>query len=140
MTMNIKNLFYLLVGVFLVWSCGDDGTEEEYVITNDRISVTPNLQLLAEGQVAELTIEANCNWTITVSDSWLSVTPLSGSNTQKISVSAGKNSTGTERHAVIKVSNGKAIERSVMVTQPSTTENTGNEPRNPNAGDNQPPT
>ena len=113
---------------------------EKPEISKEYIHVTPNIQLLADGQVAELTIESNCSWTITKTEEWLTVMPMSGSNTQVVTVSAGKNSTGAERTSVITITAGSALRRFVMVTQPKSGTNDSNTQREPNPDDNQPPT
>ena len=41
----------------------------------------------------------------------------SGSNTETVKVSAGKNSSGSERSAILTVQGGNALKRTVMVTQ-----------------------
>lgn len=96
---------------------GGDDPEKDPVVSKDYINVAPNLQLLGDGQDTDLRITANCSWTITNSASWLSVSPSSGSNTETVRVSAGKNSTGSERTATLTIRGGNAPERRVMVTQ-----------------------
>lgn len=111
-----KYLFLTLL--FLLTACdkGDDAGGENPIISADFIRVSPNLQLLGDGQVEELSIEANCNWTITKTQDWLTVSPTSGSNSQRVKVSAGKNSTGAQRTDVLTIRGGN-VERYVMVTQ-----------------------
>ena len=117
-----KCLYVLLVLFFVACDKNDDTDSDKPVISTDYLRVAPNLQLLGDGQVEELTIEANCNWTITKTEEWLTVTPTSGSNSQRVKVSAGKNSTGAERSAILTVKGGTAPERQVMVTQSKSTE------------------
>ena len=75
----------------LVMACGGgDEPGEEPQVSKDRVDVAPNLQLLGDGQVTELTVTANCSWTITKSADWLTVNPMSGNNTETVRVSAGK--------------------------------------------------
>ena len=91
----MKKYLYISL-MFLLVACdkGGDVGQDTPVISNDFIKVAPNLQLLGDGQVEELAIEANCDWAITKTEDWLTVTPTSGSNSQRVKVSAGKNSTG----------------------------------------------
>ena len=96
---------------------GGDEPGEEPQVSKDRVDVAPNLQLLGDGQVTELTVTANCSWTITKSADWLTVNPMSGNNTETVRVSAGKNSTSEPRYATLTVKGGKAPEKYVMVTQ-----------------------
>ena len=102
----------------LVMACGGgDEPGEEPQVSKDRVDVAPNLQLLGDGQVTELTVTANCSWTITKSADWLTVNPMSGNNTETVRVSAGKNPTSEPRYATLTVKGGKAPEKYVMVTQ-----------------------
>ena len=104
----------------LVMACGGgDEPGEEPQVSKDRVDVAPNLQLLGDGQVTELTVTANCSWTITITKSadWLTVNPMSGNNTETVRVSAGKNPTSEPRYATLTVKGGKAPEKYVMVTQ-----------------------
>ena len=136
----MKKYLYISL-IFLMAACdkNDDSLQDKPVISNDYIRVAPNLQLLGDGQVEELAIEANCNWMITKTEEWLTVTPMSGSNSQLVKVSAGKNSTGAERTAILTVNGGTAPERQVMVTQSKSTEVVEETSKEPGANDNQPP-
>ena len=99
-------------------ACGGGGESgEEPQVSKDRVDVAPNLQLLGDGQVTELTVTANCSWTITKSADWLTVNPTSGNNTETVKVSAGKNPTSEPRYATLTVKGGNAPEKYVMVTQ-----------------------
>ena len=100
---------------------GEPGTDGP-VVSPDYINVSPNVSLLGDGQTTDITISANCSWSITNSATWLTVSPSSGSLTQTVKVSAGKNSTGEERVAILTVSGGKAPSRTITVTQPKGTE------------------
>lgn len=102
----------------LIMSCGGGGEPgDEPQVSKDRVDVAPNLQLLGDGQVTELTVTANCSWTITKTADWLTVNPTSGNNTGTVKVSAGKNPTSEPRYATLTVKGGKAPEKYVMVTQ-----------------------
>ncbi len=138
----MKRKYFILTLALMIFACSkEDGMEPERPdIAKEFINVPPNMQLLGDGQVAELRIEANCSWTISNTEEWLTVTPMSGVNSQSVTVSAGKNSTGKERTAILKVKANTAPERSVMVTQPKSGTNDSNTQREPNPDDNQPPT
>ena len=112
-----KYLFLTLIVLLTACDKSDDAGQDNPVISSDFIRVSPNLQLLGDGQVEDLSIEANCNWTITKTQKWLTVSPTSGSNSQRVKVSAGKNSTGAERTDILTIRGGNAPERFVMVTQ-----------------------
>ena len=136
----IKKYFFLLM-ILVVTACGGDDVldEDKPVIGKAFINVTPNLQLLADGQVADLRIEANSEWTITKADDWLTVTPMTGSNTQSVAVTAGKNPTRQERSAILTISSKDAPSRSVVVTQLASSSGTQQQDE-PAPDDNLPPT
>lgn len=120
-----KNIWLCLLVLLLVACDKIDGTEpivsKEY-ITKDYINVVSSLSLLGDGQETELMISANCSWSISYSASWLTVTPLSGSNNETVKVSADKNSTGQERTVTLTIQGGNAPTRNVVVTQGKGTE------------------
>ena len=132
--------------IFVIWAllavaCGGGGDDEEPIMSNEIINVQPNLSLLGDGQEADLKINANCGWTISQSagTEWLNVNPMSGDNTVTVKVSAGKNSTGTQRIATLTI-RGKDITRSVVVTQEKSSDSqTPSSSGEPGAGDNLPP-
>lgn len=115
----MKKYFLLYIASLILLACGGGGGDDPDtpVISKDYINVTPNLQLLGDGQETELKVTANCSWTITNSASWLTVTPSSGNNTEQVKVSAGKNSTGEERTATLTIKGGNAPTKTVVVTQ-----------------------
>lgn len=114
----MKQNIWLCLVAFLLAACGGgDGPGEDPVISKDYIDVPPNLTLLGDGQDVSLRISASCSWTITVSDSWLVVSPTSGNKTATVSVSAGKNPTGKDRTAKLVIQGGTAPTKTVMVTQ-----------------------
>jgi len=114
----MKKSIWTIITTLLLVACGsDDKPGDDTIVSKDYINVSPNLQLLGDGQETELKITANCKWTIYNPESWLTVTPMSGSNNETVKVSAGKNSTGQERTAKLTISGGDAPTRTVMVTQ-----------------------
>ena len=109
-----KYLYIILLLLLIACDKNDDGGQDKPIVSNDYVRVAPNLQLLGDGQVEELAIEANCNWIIIKTEEWLTVTPMSGSNSLRVKVSAGKNSTGAERSAILTLKGGTAPERQVL--------------------------
>ncbi len=111
---------YILPFLFVLFiaACGGDSSEggNAPAPSKDYLSVPPSLELLADGQTTEITISANCRWTITKDGDWLTVNPMSGANNQSIIISATKNTTGDVRTAVLTVSGGSLV-RTVTVTQ-----------------------
>ena len=120
----MNNKFWIFALSLLLSACGGGGSagDDPVVITTDFISVTPNLSLLPDGQEADLRISANCRWTISYTDSWLTVNPTSGNNSETVKVSAGKNSTGSDRTARLTISGGGAPTKTVIVTQSKSVE------------------
>ena len=120
----MKKYIGIYILMLLITACGGGGEPgtDGPVVSSDYITVPPSLTLLGDGQTSDLQIRANCNWTISCSASWLTISPSSGSQSQTVSVTAGKNSTGSERVATLTISGGKAPSRTVTVTQPKGTE------------------
>ena len=121
--MNKYLWIYILMLLFTACDGGGEPGTDGPVVSPDYISVSsPSLPLLGDGQQTEITISANCSWTISRDADWLTVNPSSGSNTQTVTVTANKNSSGKERTAVLTVSGGKAPSRKITVTQPKGSE------------------
>jgi len=113
-----KNIWYSLILLAIVACGGDDDAGGEIPeINKDYLSVVPSLELLSEGQTVDLNINANCSWSISKDADWLTVSPMTGSNTQIVTVSAMKNSSGADRMAVLTVQGGSLAPRRVTVTQ-----------------------
>lgn len=139
-----KNLWICLLALLMVACDTIDGTEpivsKSYIERKDYINVISSMSLLGDGETKEMTISSNCNWTITSSDAWLTVTPSSGNGEGVVTVSAGKNSTGNERTATLTVQGGNAPTKTVMVTQAKGTDDTPvDDTQEPGKDDNLPP-
>lgn len=118
----MKKWFEIYIIMLILTACGGGEAPNDIIVSADIISVAPNLTLLGDGQEAELRITANCNWTISFTESWLTVNPASGNGTETVKVIAGKNSTGAERIAVLTVRGGSAPAKTVVVSQPKGTD------------------
>lgn len=110
-------LYSLLLLACVACGGGDDGGGDSPQPSKDYLSVTPNLELLGDGQTTDITIDANCSWTISKDVDWLTVSPMSGSNKQTVTIAAMKNSTGADRMAILTVQGGTLPARRVTVTQ-----------------------
>lgn len=118
---RLYNYLTLILGCVILIACGggdgggggDDGPQ----VSKDYLSITPNVQLLGDGESKEISISANCSWTITKDADWITINPMSGNGNQTITISAGKNTTNAERFAVLSVKGGSLPERKVTVTQ-----------------------
>ena len=118
----MKKWFEISIIMLILTACGGGEAPNNIIVSADNISVAPNLTLLGDGQEAELRITANCNWTISFTESWLTVNPSSGNGTETVKVIAGKNSTGAERIAILTVRGGSAPAKTVVVSQPKGTD------------------
>ena len=115
--MKKSKCIYIAVLMLIAFSCDDELGSNEPLVSKDYIDVASSLSLLGDGQETELRITSNCNWSVSYSAVWLSVTPSSGNSSEAVKVSAGKNSTGQERSVTLTVQAGTAPARSVVVTQ-----------------------
>lgn len=136
----MKKFNIFVIWALLVVACGggDDVTAKK-----DLISVSPNFELLGDGEAKELDITATCDWRITkeANADWLTVNPMSGDKYTKPIVSASKNLTGVARSTILTISGGDAITQRVEVTQTKSSDN--QDPTSsgePSADDNLPPT
>ena len=119
-----KNVWiYIMSLLFVACGGGGDDPGDSPVISKDYINVTPNVQLLGDGQETEVNVTATCSWTISNPVAWLTISPLSGNKNAVVKISAGKNSTGQERTATLTIAGGNAPSRTIVVTQAKGTEN-----------------
>jgi hypothetical protein len=116
-----KVFIYILVTIALV-ACGggdDGGGSEPVIVTNEFLSVSPTSILLPgveNGQ--EMTISANCKWSVSSDVSWISVSPSSGEGNGTVTLSVSLNNSGAERTGTVIVKNDKlTLEKKVRVTQ-----------------------
>ena len=115
--MNKSILYTLLLMVYVGCGGSDDGGGNSPQPSKDYLSVPTSQELLGDGQAVDITIDANCSWTITKDADWLTVTPMSGSNKQTVTIAAMKNSTGADRMAILTVQGGTLSPRRMTVTQ-----------------------
>lgn len=84
---------------------------------SETLSVSPeSLAFGKTGETRTLQIESNAAWTVSASESWLSVSPASGNGNGSVSVTAGANA-GGERTATVTVSVTETLRQTVTVTQ-----------------------
>ena len=130
----------MVLALAAIGACGGgDDPEDEPDVRIDLLDVTPSVELLGDGSTADITIKANCDWTITKDDAWLSVTPSSGKGTESVRITAGKNTSGDQRIAVLTVKGGTAPTKRITVTQTKSSDSDPSgptEPTNPTDPDN----
>lgn len=117
-----KNMIFCML-LMLVSACGGDSAGGDETLSKDYLNVTPNMELQNGGDTKDLQISANCSWTITKMNNadWLTVNPSSGSNSQTVTITAGKNN-GSERVAVLNIKGGSLPAKTVTITQRGTSE------------------
>ena len=138
-----KYSILLLVSLLAIACGGGDDDTDDITIKKDQIRIAPSQELLGDGEAKEMPISAKCDWRI-IKDAnadWLTVTPMSGTkDTRSIVVSAGKNSTGVNRTAILTISGGDAQTQRVVVTQLKSSDSQDpSSSGEPSAGDNLPP-
>ncbi|GAA4113521.1 hypothetical protein GCM10022393_12580 [Aquimarina addita] len=84
--------------------------------TPDELTVSSVSDFNAEGQSRSVTITSNVDWTVTDNQSWISITPTSGSNDGTISITTTENTSTSERNGTVTVSGG-GISRTINITQ-----------------------
>jgi hypothetical protein len=124
---------YLWMVLVLIMAACTNEEPEGVIVSKNYIKAGNSLQLQGEGQQAEITIEANCPWNISGTQDWLVVTPTNGSGTQRVTIAATRNLTGTARSADLTIQGGNLPQKVITVTQSDAT-------KEPGASDNQPPT
>ena len=119
----MKKVFMYIAMIVAFAACGgggdNGGGDDSVVVTSDYISVQPSsIQMPGAETVQELTITANCNWSVSADGDWISLTPSSGNNNGSVTITASLNSTGADRTGTITVRNVKqTLEKKVRVTQ-----------------------
>lgn len=114
-------LYMAMVMAFAACGGGDDngGGDDPVVVTSDYISVQPSsIQLPGTETAQELTINANCGWTVSSDVNWISLNPSSGSGNSIATITVSLNSTGSDRTGTIIVRNEKrSLAKEVRVNQ-----------------------
>lgn len=110
---------YVLISLItlMVSACGDNADMDGIQLSKDYIDAVSTLSISNEGGVYDLEITANCSWSVTNDATWLTLSSTSGSNTQRITVSATKNRNTTERTATIIISGGEVAQKRIVVSQ-----------------------
>ena len=102
MKLDMKHFIYLfstLIGTIgILWSCQK---APEFTFNGPS-----NIEMEADGSSTSISFTANRDWTVSTSDSWVSVSPSSGSAVDgpiKVSVSCNPNTTFEDRTATITI-------------------------------------
>lgn len=82
-----------------------------------------SLSFTGSGGSENITISSNTDWTVSSSQSWCTVSPLSGNNNGTITVTVSANDTSSKRSAAITIKNGN-VTREISITQTAKPEGT----------------
>jgi len=103
---------------------GTGVTAQTITITQDAAPIIPalsispaSLNFAASGEQQTFAITSNTDWTVTSSDSWLAISPSSGSNDGMITVTAAANSDSIQRTAIITIIGTGVATQTINVTQ-----------------------
>jgi len=119
----MKKIFIYMVMMTAFAACGggndNGGGDEPVVVTSDYIGVqSSSIQLPGAETAQELTITANCNWSVSADVDWISLEPSSGNGNGTVTITASLNSTGSDRTGTITVRNEKrTLTKEIRVTQ-----------------------
>ena len=117
MKREMKKLIPLLALCLIACGGGGGDNDDDVTVGSERIEV-PDVTILADGGEKQVTVNANCTWVIKVpdADTWLTINPMSGTNTQTITVSCTENKSNNSRTSVVTIS-GKQRTTAFKVTQ-----------------------
>ncbi|MDR2970231.1 MAG: hypothetical protein LBV32_11615 [Tannerellaceae bacterium] len=76
-----------------------------------------SLNFIAAGEAKTLAITSNTNWEAVSSESWLTVSPASGDNSETVTVTAAANTATTARTATVTISGTGVAPVTVTITQ-----------------------
>ena len=101
----------LMVGtVVSLSSCGDDDEEDHVSVSQPTVSMNEN----GGSQVIQVT--SNTKWTVSGAQSWLSISPMSGSGDGAFTINASTNANNSDRSCTLYINAGTA-QTSVLITQ-----------------------
>lgn len=119
----MKNKFFLLAFCFVamslsVISCSSGSDDPEPTLTVG----TSSLSFTSEGESQSFSISSNTSWTITGNQSWLTVSPASGTGSQSVVVYAQSNQTTSPRTCILNIVTSDGSKRqSVSIEQQAAT-------------------
>lgn len=84
--------------------------------SSETLSISAVAQFTASASSKTATISSNVNWTVSDSSTWISVSPLTGSNNGSIAISVSENTSNSDRSGTVTVSGG-GLTRTISITQ-----------------------
>ena len=122
----MNKLYYFLITISIAFfaSCADEVDTDKYFLSSGYLTIDKtSITMEGTASTAELSIKANCRWTITGLPDWLSASQQSGDNSHTITLSATKNSSfSSDRNAMITIQTDDGLHRQVAVRQSRLTE------------------
>ncbi|MBQ9184523.1 MAG: alpha-amylase [Bacteroidales bacterium] len=97
-----KLLLLAISAVLLLSACGGSSEPDKPSVVPAISLSTTSVTLDASGAVSTVTLTANVAWSASLSENWVSVSPLSGNGNATLNVSAQAN-TGTARTATVTI-------------------------------------
>ncbi|MBO4561777.1 MAG: BACON domain-containing protein [Bacteroidaceae bacterium] len=110
-----------VAGILWLVSCGET-MSPDFTPSKDRLTVN---DVVMDGNASQtnLSIQANCNWTITENVDWLVIQPVQGSGDAEITLTTGVNPTSVnERSCQFTVSTPDGVSRTVNLSQSKSSE------------------
>ena len=107
-------MLYQAADVWKDFGTIDDGTPD-YTLSVS----TDSLRFIDSGEQKTFAITSNTSWTVASSDTWLTVSPTSGSNDSIVKVTAEANTDKIRRTATVTVSGTGVTAQTIAITQDS---------------------
>ena len=107
-------VLFLLLGLVLCIGATSCRKKQQVYLSKNTVIFAP------EGGQRSVKVYADCNWTVEKTDQqdWFTISPMSGTNDNVISIRAGEWSAASDRSAIVQVvsENGK-VKRELTITQ-----------------------
>jgi len=108
--MKYMNFLSVLLSLFTLLSCGESGGDDNGIVSDITISVSPSsLSVASTGETCTLQVSANREWAIFASqnEDWISFSPSSGaSGSTQVTVTVKPNTQSAAREATIGIKSG----------------------------------
>ena len=106
----------ILVVLLLLVSCSGDNPDPVGPASPDRIVLEHDITL--QGSTAyQLTVDANCSWTLTTTDTWFSVTPSSGVGQTNVTIQPNDNTDTNSRTGHLTLTTADGISTQITIFQ-----------------------
>src|SRR5574344_494673 len=121
---NIKEieLLVLIIGLLIFTSCSKTDTNGYYV-SSDYVNMNGDIIISGDATSANISVNADCGWTISEVPNWLSLSAISGDGDTDVGVTLTANpSSINERSATLLLSTVNGLKRQFKVIQSKGTE------------------